>query len=61
MGGTSGTYGGKQNTYWVLVGRCEAKIPLGRPRRRWKDVKMNLSLVGSGNVDWINLVQERDK
>ena len=61
MGGWSGTYVRKQNTYWVLVGRCEAKRPVRIPRRRWKDIKTNLRLVGSGSVGWINLVQERDK
>jgi hypothetical protein len=49
-----------RNTYRVLVGRCEAKRTLGRPMRRCNDVKIRLKLVGSGKVDWINLVQERD-
>lgn len=53
--------GENRNTYWVLVGRCEAKRPLGRPMPRWKNIKMNLKLVGSGSVDWINLVQEKRK
>jgi hypothetical protein len=50
-----------RNTYRVLVGRCDAKRTLGRHRRRWKDIKMNLKRVESGSVDWINLVQERGK
>jgi hypothetical protein len=53
--------GEHRNTYRVLVGRCEAKRTLGRPMRRWKDIKMSFKLVGSGSGDWINLVQERDK
>jgi hypothetical protein len=53
--------GENRNTYRVLVGRCEAKRSHGRPMRRWKDIKTNLKRVGSGNVDWINLVQERGK
>ena len=48
--------------YRVLVGKPEGKRPLGRPRRRWKDnIKMNLQEVGCGDMDWIELAQERDR
>jgi len=43
----------------VLVGEPVGKIPLGRPRRRWKDnIKMDLREVGG---DWIELAQDRDR
>ncbi|KAJ4448855.1 hypothetical protein ANN_00246 [Periplaneta americana] len=42
----------------VLVGRPEGKRPLGRPRRRWEDIKMDLREVGYDDRDWINLAQE---
>jgi hypothetical protein len=29
--------GEKRNSYKVLVGKPERKIPLGKPRRRWDD------------------------
>jgi hypothetical protein len=29
--------GKRRGAYKVLVGKTEAKRPLGRPRRRWKD------------------------
>jgi hypothetical protein len=29
--------GEKRNVYRILVGKPEAKRPLGRPRRRWED------------------------
>ena len=29
-----------------LVGKPEGKRPLGRPRRRWEDIKMDLQEVG---------------
>jgi hypothetical protein len=30
----------------VLAGKPEEKRPLGRPRRRWKNIKMDLQEVG---------------
>jgi hypothetical protein len=33
----------KRNAYTILVGKAEAKKPLGTPRRRWVDnIKMDL-------------------
>ena len=44
------------------MGKCEGKIPLGKPRRRWEDnIKMVLQKVGFGSMDWIELAQDRDK
>jgi hypothetical protein len=40
----------------LLVGKPEGRRPLGRPRR-W----MDLVEVGSGDVDWIALAQDRDR
>jgi hypothetical protein len=37
-----------RNAYIILVGKSEGKRPLGRPRHRQKDIKMNLKeTVGS--------------
>jgi hypothetical protein len=48
--------------YKVLVGKPEGKRPLGRPRRRWENnIKMDLQKVGCGVMDWIELVQDRDR
>ncbi|KAJ4434960.1 hypothetical protein ANN_23532 [Periplaneta americana] len=53
--------GESRNAYRVLVGRPEGKRPLGRPRRRWEDIKMDLREVGYDDRDWINLAQDRDQ
>ena len=33
--------------------------PLGRPRRRWEDIKMDLQDVGGGRGDWMEMAQDR--
>jgi hypothetical protein len=54
--------GEKKNAYRLLVGKREGKRPLGRPRRRWVDNnRMDLGEVGWGDVDWIGLVQDRNR
>jgi hypothetical protein len=45
--------------YWW--GKPEGKRPLGRPRRRWVDNKMDLGEVGWGDVDWIVLAKDRNR
>jgi hypothetical protein len=52
----------KRNAYRILVGKPGGKRPLGRPRRRWVDnIKINLSEIGWGGMDWIDLAQNRDQ
>ena len=46
--------------YRVLVGKPEGRRPLGRPRRRRVDIRMDLQEVGCGYMDWIGLAQDRD-
>ena len=42
--------------------RPEGKRPLGRPRIRWEDdIKVYFKDVGWEVMDWIALVQNRDK
>jgi hypothetical protein len=52
--------GEEMNMYRVLMRKPEGKRPLGRPRRRWEDgIRMDLKEIGWGNVDWIQLAQDR--
>jgi hypothetical protein len=54
--------GEKRNAYRLLVGKSEGRRPLGRPRQRWLDnIRMHSVEVGWGDVDWIGLVQNRDR
>jgi hypothetical protein len=48
---------------YVISGKAGRKErPLGRLRYRWVDnIKMDHGEIGWGGVDWIGLVQDRDK
>jgi hypothetical protein len=35
--------------YWILVGTPEGRRPLGSPRRRWGNVKIDLQELGWGH------------
>jgi 3-oxoacyl-ACP reductase-like protein len=52
----------RRGVYRLLVGNSEGKRSLGRPRRRWKDnIRMDLQEGGCVGMDWIGLVQDRDR
>jgi hypothetical protein len=54
--------GDTRGAYRVLVGRPERKKALGRPRRKREDnIKMGIQEMGWGNMDWIDMAQERDR
>jgi hypothetical protein len=55
------TNGEKSNTHRLLMGEPVSQRPLGRPRCRWVDNKMNLGETGWGGMDWIGLAQDRDR
>ena len=51
-----------RDVYRVLVGKPEGKRSLRRSRHRWEDnIKVDLQEVGCGGMDWIKLVQDRDR
>jgi hypothetical protein len=52
----------KRNAYKILVRKPERKRPLERGRHRWNDnIKTDLRGIGWGGMDWIHLVQDRNK
>jgi hypothetical protein len=38
--------GDKRSAFWLLVRKPEGKRPLGRPRRRWIDVRLRIGTAG---------------
>jgi hypothetical protein len=54
--------GEKRNAYNILMGKPEGKRPLRRLWRRWVyNNKMDLREIVWGDMDWINLAQERNQ
>jgi hypothetical protein len=43
--------------YKILVREPEGKRPLGRPRRRWNEIRMDPRGIGSGGVDLVGSEQ----
>jgi hypothetical protein len=61
MGRACSKNGGEEECIWILVGKPEGKIPLGRPRRRWGDnIKRDIREIGWGGLDWSDLALDSD-
>jgi len=51
-----------RSLYRVLVGKPEERRPLERTRRRWEDnIKMDLQELEWGDMNWMDLAQDRDR
>jgi hypothetical protein len=62
MGGACSTYGEKRGAYRVLAGRTKKKRPFGRlSHRREETITVYLKELEWRDMDWIDLVQERDR
>jgi hypothetical protein len=48
-----------RNAYIILVGKPQRKRPMGRHRRRWEDIRLDLREKGWEDMDWIHLAQDR--
>jgi hypothetical protein len=53
--------GEKRNACRLFVGNPEGKRPLGRPRRRWVDIRLDLGEVRWVDVDWIGLAKDMNR
>ena len=63
MGGACSAYGGEERCIQGFGGEMwGGKRPLGRTRRRWEDnIKVDVQEVRCGGIDWMELVQGRDR
>jgi hypothetical protein len=54
--------GEKRKSCRILVREPEGKRSLGRPERRWANsVKMDLTRIGWGGMNWITQAQDRNQ
>jgi hypothetical protein len=51
--------GQMRNIYKIFVEKPEGKRPIGRPKRRWENIKTDLRHIGWEIVKWLNLTQDR--
>jgi hypothetical protein len=62
VGGACVANGEKRNQYRILVEKPDGNILLGRSRRMWVySIKMGLVEIGLGELDLIDLVQDRQR
>jgi hypothetical protein len=55
-----GTHGENRTAYKILLEKPEGKRQVGKPRRRWEDnVKMDFTEILRGDMDWLDLAQNR--
>jgi hypothetical protein len=52
---------GEKNAYRTFVIKPKGKIVIGRPRRRWVNIKIDLREIVWGAMEWIDVAQDRDQ
>jgi hypothetical protein len=50
-----------RSAYSILVGKPEGMRPLGKPRRRWENIRMGLRETGWEGEDWIHLATDSEQ
>jgi len=54
--------GEMKNTYKILIREPEGRRPLRKCRHRWEDnIRIDVRVIGSEDMDWIHLAQDRDQ
>jgi hypothetical protein len=61
MGGACGAYKMKEEFEQGCVGNRGGKRPLGKPRCRWEDIKVDFKERCWEGADWKDVAQDRDK
>jgi hypothetical protein len=52
----------KRTACRIFVGKPEGRRALRRPRHRWEYIiKMDVSEIGWGGIEWIDVAQDRDQ
>jgi hypothetical protein len=44
-----------------LLENLKGKRPLGRPKRRWEGLRIDLRETGCEGMDWMYMAQDRDQ
>ena len=49
-----------RSAFKILTGKPTGKRPLGRPRRRWEDIRIYLEEIDINAGNWVDSAQDRD-
>ena len=49
-----------RSAFKILTGTPTGKRPLGRPRRRWRTIRIDLKEIGINTRNWVDLSQDKD-
>jgi len=52
---------GAEKCFKILDGKPEGRRQVGRPRRGWKDIRLDLREIGWKSVEWMHLAEDRDQ